>query len=89
MVGAEEWQYLEEEFQLGTEAVQLPTPICHWYVLLSVAVVQLGHSLCRMAWLSWHGLLWAAGTLSHPIPLPLTPASGDFWQWAKEEPALG
>lgn len=75
VAGMEEWWYLKEELQLGTEAVQLPAPICHRQVLLLIAVVQLSHSLCGMAGLSWHSPVWAAGTLPHPTPSLPPPGS--------------
>ena len=90
--GTEERRYLEEELQLGTEAVQLPAPVCHWQVLLPVSAVQLRHGLCGTAGLSWHSPAQAAGTLPRPTPLPHSlpaPRPGDFCWWAKEEPALG
>lgn len=73
--GTEEWRYLEEELQLGTEAVQLPAPVRHWQVLLPVAAVQLGHGLCGMAGLSWQGPAWAASALPRPTP-PFSPPPG-------------
>ena len=90
--GTEERRYLEEELQLGTEAVQLPAPVCHRQVLLPVAAVQLSHGLCGMAGLSWHSPTRAPGTLPHPTPSPhcfLTPGPGDFCRRVKEEHALG
>lgn len=64
-------EYLQEELQLGTEAVQLPAAIRHRQVLLPVAAVQFSNGLCGAAGMSWHG--W--GSLPSPTSSRL-PARG-------------